>query len=103
MDLELLEEIGRTAGFTSKRPPRNYRGIYTERDGADAGLHGEATRSAYQRLEADRRGPATYQRSVVLACVRVSASPDAWSIIRPYPEDKNVVTARSVRGIYNFL
>jgi len=33
----------------------------------------------------------------------VSASSDAWSIIRSYPEDKDVVTARSVRVIYNFL
>ena len=24
MDLDRVEEIGRTAGFTSKRPPRNY-------------------------------------------------------------------------------
>ncbi len=27
----------------------------------------------------------------------------AWSIIRPYPEDKDVVTAKSVRAIDNFL
>jgi hypothetical protein len=40
MDLDLVEDLGRAAGFTSKRPPRNSRGIYAERDGADAGLHG---------------------------------------------------------------
>ncbi len=27
----------------------------------------------------------------------------AWLIFRPYPEDKNVVTAKNVRVIYNFL
>jgi hypothetical protein len=36
MDLELIEEIGRAAGFTSRRPPRNYQGVTAERDGADA-------------------------------------------------------------------
>ena len=40
---------------------------------------------------------------VVLACVRVSASSDAWSMIRPYPDDKDAMSARSVRVIYNFL
>ncbi len=44
MDLELIEEIGRTAGFTSKRPPRNYASVYDEHDGADAGLGGEVLR-----------------------------------------------------------
>ncbi len=31
-------------GFTSRRPPRNYRWVYAERDGADAKPHGEALR-----------------------------------------------------------
>lgn len=58
MDLEHIEEIGRTAGFTSKRPPRNYRGIYAERDGDDAGLHGEALRRfirGWREIGGDRR------------------------------------------------
>jgi hypothetical protein len=58
MDLEHIEEIGRTAGFTSKRAPRNYRGIYAERDGTDAGLHGEALRrfiSGWRETGGDRR------------------------------------------------
>lgn len=57
MDLELVEEIGRAAGFTCHSSPRNYASVYAERDGADAGLCDEATRSA------------THQRSVDLAAV----------------------------------
>ncbi len=28
---------------------------------------------------------------------------DAWSMIGSYPGDEDAVTARSVRGIYNFF
>jgi hypothetical protein len=58
MDLELIEEIGRAAGFTSRRPPRNYRWITAERDGADAKLHGEALKrfiSGWLQTGGDRR------------------------------------------------
>lgn len=58
MDLELIEDIGRAAGFTSRRPPRNYRGVYAEHDGADAKLHGEALRrfiSGWRQTGGDRR------------------------------------------------
>ena len=58
MDLELVEDLGRKAGFTSKRPPRNYRGIYAERDGDYAGLHGEALRRfirGWREIGGDRR------------------------------------------------
>ena len=39
----------------------------------------------------------------VLACPRVSANPDAWSMIGSYPGDKDAVTARRVRVMYNFF
>jgi hypothetical protein len=58
MDLDLVEEIGRAAGFTSRRPPRNYASIYAERDGADAKLHGEALRRfirGWRQTGGDRR------------------------------------------------
>src|SRR6266567_4599764 len=58
MDLELIEEIGRTAGFTSKRPPRNYASVYDEHDGADAGLGGEVLRRfirGWREIGGDRR------------------------------------------------
>jgi hypothetical protein len=58
MDLDLVEDIGRAAGFTSKRPPRNYHWVYAERDGADAKLHGEALRrfiSGWRQTGVDRR------------------------------------------------
>ncbi len=58
MDLDLIEDIGRAAGFTSKRPPRNYRRVYAERDGCDAQLHGEALRrfiSGWRQTGGDRR------------------------------------------------
>ncbi len=58
MDLELIEEIGRTAGFTSKRPPRNYASVYDEHDGADAGLRGEVLRRfirGWREIGGDRR------------------------------------------------
>lgn len=42
MDLDLVEDVGRAAGFTSRRPPRNYPWVSAWRDGADAKLHGEA-------------------------------------------------------------
>lgn len=41
-DLDLVEEIGRAAGFTSRRPPRNYPWVSAWRDGTEAKLHGEA-------------------------------------------------------------
>lgn len=40
-DLELAEDLGRAAGFTSRRPPRNYPWVSAWRDGAEAKLHGE--------------------------------------------------------------
>lgn len=58
MDLDLIEEIGRTAGLTSKHPPRHYRWVYAERDGADAKLHGEALKrfiSGWRQTGGDRR------------------------------------------------
>ena len=58
MDLDLLEEIGRAAGFSSRRPPRNYVVVYAERDGVDSGLHGEALRrfiSGWRQTGGDRR------------------------------------------------
>ncbi len=58
MNLDLIEDIGRAAGLTSRRPPRNYRAVYAERDGADAQLHGEALKrfiSGWQQTGGDRR------------------------------------------------
>lgn len=58
MDLDLIEDIGCAAGLTSKRPPRNYRWVYAERDGADAGLHDEALRRfirGWREIGGDRR------------------------------------------------
>jgi hypothetical protein len=43
MDLDLIEDIGRAAGFTSRYPPRNYPWVSAWRDGAEAKLHGEAS------------------------------------------------------------
>src|SRR5437763_3896428 len=58
MDLELVEEIGRAAGFTSRRSPRNEHWVYAERDGVDAKLHGEALRRfirGWRQTGVDRR------------------------------------------------
>jgi hypothetical protein len=43
-NLAIFEEIGRDAGFTTRRPPRHYRGNTPERDGQDGNLHGEELR-----------------------------------------------------------
>ena len=43
-ELTLFEEVGRAAGFTSRRPPRHYRGYTPERDGIDGNIHGDALR-----------------------------------------------------------
>lgn len=43
-DLDLVEDLGRAAGFTSRRPPRNYPWVSAWRDGAEAKLHGEVFR-----------------------------------------------------------
>jgi len=41
-DLTIFEEIGRIAGVTSRRPPRNTRRHTAERDGVEGSLAGEA-------------------------------------------------------------
>ncbi len=43
-DLDLVEDLGLAAGFTSRRPPRNYPWVSAWRDGAEAKLHGEVFR-----------------------------------------------------------
>ena len=58
MNFDLVEEIGRAAGYTSRRPPRNDAFVYAERDGADAKLHGEALRRfvhGWRQTGGDRR------------------------------------------------
>ena len=58
MNLDMVEDIGRVAGFTSRRPPRNYPWVYAERDGVDAGLHDEALRRficGWRETGGDRR------------------------------------------------
>lgn len=40
-DLDLVEDVGRAAGFTSRRPPRQYDWVSPWRDGAEAKLRGE--------------------------------------------------------------
>jgi hypothetical protein len=47
-DLTIFEDIGRTAGKTSRRPPRNTKGHTAERDGVDGKLAGEALRHFVQ-------------------------------------------------------
>src|SRR5579859_875559 len=47
-DLTIFEEIGRVAGETSRRPPRNTRDHTAERDGVDGTLRGEALRHFVQ-------------------------------------------------------
>jgi hypothetical protein len=57
-DLAVIEDIGRAAGFTSRRPPRNYARYYAEQDAVNANLHGEALRcfiSAWRETGGDRR------------------------------------------------
>ena len=57
-DLLMIEDIGRAAGFTSRRPPRNYSRHYAEQDGFDAHLHGEALKRfllAWRETGGDRR------------------------------------------------
>lgn len=44
----IFEEIGRIAGETSRRPPRNTRSHTAERDGVDGKLAGEALRRFVQ-------------------------------------------------------
>lgn len=43
-DLELAQDLGRAAGFTSRRPPRDYSWVSAWRDGDEAKLHGEVFR-----------------------------------------------------------
>lgn len=40
-DLDLVEDLGRAAGSTSRRPPRHYDWVTPWRDGSEAKLHGE--------------------------------------------------------------
>jgi hypothetical protein len=57
-DLAIIEDIGRAAGLTSRRPPRNYRRYYAEQDAVDANLHSEALRrfiSVWRETGGDRR------------------------------------------------
>jgi hypothetical protein len=58
MDLEVIEELGRAAGFTSRRPPRNVSWVTAWRDGENAGLHGEALKrflKGWRETGVDRR------------------------------------------------
>ncbi len=43
-NVDLVEDLGRAAGFTSRRPPRHYPWVSAWRDGAEAKLHGEVFR-----------------------------------------------------------
>ena len=43
-DLDLVEDLGRAAGFTSRRPPRDYSWVSAWRDRTEAKLHGEVFR-----------------------------------------------------------
>jgi hypothetical protein len=57
-DLDLVEDLGRAAGFTSKRPPRDYAWVSAWRDGSEAKLHGEVFRrfiSGWLQTGVDRR------------------------------------------------
>jgi hypothetical protein len=57
-DLALIEAVGRIAGWTTKRHPRNYHWIYAERDAADGRLIGEAWRHfimGWRQTGGDRR------------------------------------------------
>jgi hypothetical protein len=44
MDLDLAQDIGRAAGFTSRRPPRDYPWVSAWRDGTEAKLEGSVFR-----------------------------------------------------------
>jgi hypothetical protein len=57
-DFRLFEDIGRIAGWTSKRPPRNYHWIYAEKDAANGRITGEAWRhfvTGWRETGSDRR------------------------------------------------
>jgi hypothetical protein len=57
-DLEIIKAIGRDAGFTSRRSPRNYAQYYAEREGINLQLHGEALQQfilAWREAGGDRR------------------------------------------------
>lgn len=56
-------------------------------------------RTIYQRLAANRCGPATYQRGVGLVCSYVSESIGCLTGLRPYPDGKDA-RARSAQAIY---
>jgi hypothetical protein len=43
-NLDLVEDLGRAAGFTSRRPPRDYAWVSAWRDRSEAKLHGEVFR-----------------------------------------------------------
>lgn len=43
-DLDLVEDLERAAGFTSRRPPRQYSWVSPWRDGMEAKLQGEVFR-----------------------------------------------------------
>lgn len=44
-DLAIYASVGRAAGFTTRRPPRHYRGYTPARDVQDGNIHGMALRS----------------------------------------------------------
>jgi hypothetical protein len=57
-DLALIEAVGRIAGWTTKRHPRNYHWVYAERDAANGRLTGEAWRHfvmSWRQTGGDRR------------------------------------------------
>jgi hypothetical protein len=57
-DQDLVEDLGRAASFTSRRPPRNYPWVSAWRDGTEARLHGEVFRrfiSGWLQTGVDRR------------------------------------------------
>jgi hypothetical protein len=56
--LDLVEDLGRAAGFTSRRPPRNYPWVSAWHDGSEAKLHGEVFQrfiSGWLQTGVDRR------------------------------------------------
>jgi hypothetical protein len=57
-DLDLAQDLGRAAGFTSRRPPRDYSWVSAWHDGAEAKLHGEVFRRfirGWMQTGVDRR------------------------------------------------
>ena len=42
-DLDLVEDLGRAAGFTSRRPPRDYTWVSAWRDGGRTGITAKTT------------------------------------------------------------